>query len=394
MRNKLLLLTMGFVVGLVLCELSLRAVRMGQGQPYVPDEHCGTRLMPGFSGWWQKEGRAYIRINRYGFRHGDRSPEKRPNTLRVAVLGDSFIEAFQVPDEQTLCYVAEQEMARCAASAGRAVEVLNFGVSGYGTAQQLQMLKHYVWDYQPDVVVLAFFPGNDLRNNSADLEPDQVRPFFRLRGGQLERDDSFREHPVYRHAQSASARWKVWLINRIRLLQLVQDVRSRVAQRQAPIPGLLGAGIDEEAWLEPSDPLLEEAWQITEQLIVAIHQACRKREVPFLLLVIGSQADLHPEPEVRERILRQLGSDDLRYPERRLQELGRQHGFAVLGLAEPMRRYARKHGQYLHGFPNTQPGAGHWNRVGNRLAGQLTAAAIRNLLKEAPHATISTLRCH
>ena len=392
MWKKLLLLTMGVAMGLVLCELSLRAVRWGQGQPYVPDEHCGTRLMPGFSGWWQREGRAYIRINRYGFRHGDRHPEKRPGTLRVAVLGDSFIEAFQVPDEQTLCEVAERKLASCAVSAGRVVEVLNFGVAGYGTGQQLQMLKHFVWDYQPDVVVLAFFPGNDLRNNSADLEPDPLRPFFRLRDGQLERDDSFREHPVYQHAQSASARGKVWLINRIRLLQLVQDVRSRLAQQKGPIPSLLGAGIDEKAWLEPSDPLLEEAWQVTEQLIVAIHQACRKREVPFLLLVIGSQADLHPEPEVRERLLRQLAADDLRYPERRLQKLARQHGFAVLALAEPMRRYAQAHGQYLHGFANTQPGSGHWNEAGNRLAGQLTAGAICDLLQEVSTATPSTSR--
>jgi len=118
-----------------------------------------------------EEGSACIRINRYGVRQGDRAPAKPPGTFRVAVLGDSFIEAFQVSDEQTFCAQLERRLQDCSALTDRRVEVLNFGVSGYGTAQQLLMLRHYVWQYQPDVVVLAFFPGNDLRNNSAELEP-------------------------------------------------------------------------------------------------------------------------------------------------------------------------------------------------------------------------------
>jgi hypothetical protein len=378
---KSLLLAMGLAAGLVLCELLLRAAGIAYPLPYAPDEYCGTRLMPGFSGWWQKEGRAYIRINRFGFRHGDRGPEKPPGALRVAVLGDSFIEAFQVPDDQTLCHVVERELAGCETVGNRVVEVLNFGVSGYGTAQQLRMLQHYVWDYEPDAVVLAFLPGNDLRNNSPDLEPYQVRPFYRLVDGQLTLDDSFLRHPDYLKAHSTSVRWKVRLINHSRLLQLVNELRSQRAQWGGAAPGALGAGIDGAAWTEPTEPLFHEAWEVTEQLIIAVHQACQRHEVPFLLLVIGCHAELHPDAEFGERMMRELDADDLRYPERRLQELGRRQGFAVLGLAEPMSRYARQHQQYLHGFANAQLGTGHWNEAGNRLAGQLTAHAICDLLQ-------------
>ncbi len=382
-RKKLLLLTMGLTAGLVLCEVLLRAVGIGYPLLYAPDEFCGTRLMPGFSGWWQKEGRAYIQINRFGFRHGDRGPQKPLGALRIAVLGDSFIEALQVSDDQTLCHVVEQELAECEAVGGRAVEVLNFGVSGYGTAQQLQMLRHHVWDYEPDVVVLAFYPGNDLRNNSPDLEPYQVRPFYRLRDGQLALDDSFLEHPDYLKAHSTTVRWKVHLINHLRLLQLVNEIRSQRAQMTDAASGLLGAGIDAAAWVEPTDPLLREAWEVTEHLIFEIFHACQQREVLFLLIVIGSHADLHPDAEFGEAMMRELAADDLRYPERRLQELGRQHGFRVLGLAEPMSRYAWEHQQYLHGFANAQLGAGHWNVAGNRLAGKSTARTICEMLDSA-----------
>jgi hypothetical protein len=46
-----------------------------------------------------------------------------------------------------------------------------------------------------------------------------------------------------------------------------------------------------------------------------------------------------------------------------------------------MRRYAREHQQYLHGFSNTRLGMGHWNELGNREAGRLTARAICDLLE-------------
>ena len=69
--------------------------------------------------------------------------------------------------------------------------MINFGVSGYGTAQELLTLRHYVWDYSPDIVLMAFLPGNDVRNNSKELEPEKLRPFFRLRDGELELDRSF-----------------------------------------------------------------------------------------------------------------------------------------------------------------------------------------------------------
>ena len=166
-HRQLILLLVGLALGLAVSEVTLRLAGVSYPQPYAPDPYCGTRLRPDWEGWWRKEGSAYIRINRCGFRQGDREPAKPPGSFRVAVLGDSFIEAFQVPDEQTFCAQLELRLQDSPVLTDRRVEVLNFGVSGYGTAQELLMLRHYVWQYQPDLVLLAFFPGNDLRNNSA-----------------------------------------------------------------------------------------------------------------------------------------------------------------------------------------------------------------------------------
>jgi hypothetical protein len=74
--------------------------------------------------------------------------ERRPGVPRVAVFGCSQTFGSGVEDEQTFS-------ARLAASLSD-VEVLNFGVHGYGTDQMLLRWEREGVDYAPDVVVLAF----------------------------------------------------------------------------------------------------------------------------------------------------------------------------------------------------------------------------------------------
>lgn len=354
----------------------LRVAGVSYPQPYAPDPYCGTRLRPGFEGWWHKEGAAYLQINRYGFRHGERAPAKPPGTWRVAVLGDSFIEAFQVPDEQTFCAQLEHRLHDCSVPADRNVEVLNFGVSGFGTAQELLMLRHYVWQYEPDVVLLAVFPGNDLRNNSAELEPYQVRPFYRLQSGDLVLDDSFRQHSDYLKAQSAWVRCKVGLTDHLRTVQLIYGLRDAWRQRAAGAPPGAGPGVDLAALAEPRDAPWRTAWELTERLLTEMAGEAARHQARFIVMTVGSDVQVHPDEAVREAARRQLGVQDLFYAERRLDQWGRQHGIAVVKLAEPMGRYASERGAHLHGFDNTQPGVGHWNADGNRVAAELAAAAI------------------
>jgi len=382
--KKLIFLLVGLALGLVVCEVALRLVGVSYPQPYAPDPYCGTRLRPGYEFWWKKEGSACVRINRHGFRQGDREPAKPLGTFRVAVLGDSFIEAFQVPDEQTFCAQLEPRLQDCSALTDRRVEVLNFGVSGYGTAQQLLMLRHYVWQYQPDVVVLAFFPGNDLRNNSAELEPYQVRPFYRLHGADLVLNDAFLQHPEYLKAHSAWVRCKVALIDGLHTLQLVYQVRDAWRQRAATTPTDGAPGIDLAPLAEPRDKSWQDAWNLTDRLLVETADEAAKHQARFVLMTIGSDVQVHPDEAVRQSACQRLGVEDLSYADRRLNELGRQHGFAVVNLAEPMGRYASKNRVYLHGFDNTQLGVGHWNVEGNRVAAEIAAPAICSQLQAQP----------
>ena len=75
---------------------------------------------------------------------------------------------------------------------------MNFGCDSYGTAQELMTLRHRVWQFSPDVVVLAICTGNDIRNDSIELEGDKCQPFFTYRDGELIASGAFEESAWFR----------------------------------------------------------------------------------------------------------------------------------------------------------------------------------------------------
>lgn len=95
--------------------------------------------------------------------HGFRNPTTH-SRADVAFIGDSYIEAVQTPLGSTL----PQLVAR---STG--LTVANLGLSGYGPQQELAVFERYALPLEPEVIVWAFYEGNDL----ADLQKyDQMRP--------------------------------------------------------------------------------------------------------------------------------------------------------------------------------------------------------------------------
>lgn len=131
---RLLALLTGCAGALVLGESGLRLLGVSFPMFWRPDDQLGFALQPGESGWYKAEGEAYVVINREGMRDQERTRAKSSDTVRIALLGDSMTEAVQVPLERTLAAVLEQEFGEHARFGGKKVEVLNFGVSGYGTA--------------------------------------------------------------------------------------------------------------------------------------------------------------------------------------------------------------------------------------------------------------------
>jgi lysophospholipase L1-like esterase len=126
--------------------------------------------------------------NRRGVRLPDRSTNahglrgqreiayaRTPGVRRVVVLGDSMTFGFGVGDDDPFPARLEARLERC--------EVLNLGVNGYGTDQQL---LHWLAEgrrYAPDVAVLVFYVDDFHRN--ANLFRELPKPRFELEEDRL-----------------------------------------------------------------------------------------------------------------------------------------------------------------------------------------------------------------
>jgi GDSL-like Lipase/Acylhydrolase family len=137
------------------CELVLfRFVWPGSDVPANAFVDDVVRYAPHQSGIWRvrDEIAAPYRINRQGWNSGigDYAIPRRPGVSRVAVVGDSFIEALQVPYNRSV----GEDLAADLAAIGTAAEVYRFAISGAPMSQYLQMIEHAVVRYRPDWVIV------------------------------------------------------------------------------------------------------------------------------------------------------------------------------------------------------------------------------------------------
>ncbi len=385
LSGNLLLGLGGAIFALIIGEIALRIMGIAYPSFYQADPHRGHALIPGVSGWWKHEGKGWVSVNKDGLRDKNYTKEKPENTFRIAVIGDSFAEAIQVNAEDTFWSLMENKLPQCRKFQNENVEVINFGVGDYGTAQEYMTLKHHVSQYSPDLVVLAVFTGNDIINNSKTLSPDdRFSPFLIKKEGKYVLDLSFKETETYQWRNSFTRKAIFSTINNSRILQLLNETRVAIKKNRQ----LLGAETESQSQdilqyldftpelYKNTDPNWKEAWNITEELIKLIQQETKSINSDLLVVTLSNPAQVYPDAAYREQYFEQAEVKDPFYPDKRIINLGKQQGFEVLSLAPLFESYADENNTFLHGFENTVVGSGHWNESGHQLAGEIISKKI------------------
>ncbi len=187
--KKLVLLFCGCLVGLVCAEIvvrlillqekAFRAPRTIEDAPFIQVSNnaiLNYEHVPNseFSDVYQRflitehpvEGLQFeeveievpFRINRHGFRGEDWAETPNSNTVRIAVIGDSETFARRLRPDETptarLAFHLQEQFPE------ESFEVLNFGVGGYATEQEFELLRTRVLSFRPDIVLL-YYVTND-----------------------------------------------------------------------------------------------------------------------------------------------------------------------------------------------------------------------------------------
>lgn len=361
-------------------EVSLRAVRVFPDY-ILFDAELGWTLRPGIRGWIREENAAWININTDGLFDHDHAVAKPPQTVRFAVLGDSYMSPLNLPFEQSFVSLLEGNLNRCTSVRAQPVEAINFGVPGYGTAQELLTYRRRVRAYTPDVVLLMMYVGNDVLNNHADLSPSDERgPFFVFRGDELQLippeswETEGQATPEERHVLRQQAR--LFVTRRSRAAALLYEVWGRLRTG-----GLLPLGGDrnQNSVYQPAvAPPLTDAWRVTEALLLRLAHEVGNDDVEFWLVTIPTSAQVDPSPATRRATAASYGVPSLSYTEDRIQNFAAMHGIRALSLLAPLADYSEETGSNLYGgFSSKVPaGSGHWNELGNRVAADAVASQL------------------
>lgn len=190
--NIMIVIVLGIVLGGVVAEVGFRIVFPQYVPQYIyrvlyfqPDEDIGWKMHPDFEFDWRGRNTAcvefetQIQTNSWGFRDIDWSAEKPDNTIRIAVIGDSFVEALQVDVQDRATELLEKSLHE--AYPDREFEVMNFGVSNYSLGQMALVYENEVAQFEPDYVFVLSAYFQMMRNSSDSIAGAEVMQSLKIR---------------------------------------------------------------------------------------------------------------------------------------------------------------------------------------------------------------------
>jgi lysophospholipase L1-like esterase len=241
-----------------------------------------------------------ITISELGLR-SHRLPAASRNSRQLLVLGDSFTFAREVRTEKIFTRQLEERMEE---RFKVDLDVLNAGVPGYGTAQELLFMRELLQSHRvrPDLVVLIFFTNDILDNlclSYANLAPQPSRPCFTLRNDALYQtqrpqkkidsaDDTLGEAQTGGGLMTvalARALGEQWIQQKPGLVQFLDRLGVNVEVPR--MPGLLNG------WYR--DDVLERGVPLTGALIKQIKQETEAAGSRLVVSMVPSPFQIYPD---------------------------------------------------------------------------------------------------
>lgn len=354
-------LTLGLVAALLLLEMVARIFNLGGGYFFRQHPYIGFLHIPNRVGWFANEGegrRIKININSQGLRDREYSMQKPAGVKRLLILGDSYAEAFQVELEDSFQEILE---TRLNAHPGKyRYEVINGGVAGFGTDNELLFYRHLGRRYAPDVVILAFV-ANDVRENSYGFEmraKGSLRePYFVLENGTLV--------PMNYPFERKFAYARMLLVENLQSFYFIWHTLERRRLNERAVNPKNGMPVQFGIYSSAYDQDWEKAWQLTKALIDQVKKEVAADGAKFMVMNTTQSVQIYPEHHewFMENIPAMKKQEwDLLKPNKILMGFCEEKQIPCLDLLPIFIEQARMNLAAL------QNRGGHWNKAGQHLA--------------------------
>jgi hypothetical protein len=342
---------------------------------YHPD--LGWTINPGY--------RRYDQINPDGFRHLV-PPGTAEGRRRLLILGDSFTFGGAYPYARTYAGRLQEWLGAAVGDpAEKPWDVINLGVSGYGTGQQLLALEEYGLSFEPDAVVLQMFPYNDLCNNNLEQAftcsfLDFHRPYFVTDDADLRITYL---HPIRARLRRFS-RLFGWVEVRTGWGIPVPEIDSKGDAKRAQYllkRGAASAGLEFESnryslvpeELQPES--IRAGWEVTERIVGEIAARLDERDTPLIGVVVPYFDTLRPRwPGLKPRGHPRLVAD---HATDRAERILGDVGASVISVRERILAGDRRPKEYF--FPRPRREDKHFNVHGHEMIAIWILEELRDL---------------
>jgi hypothetical protein len=368
MIRRILIVLLPLLIVVLLLEVVLRSTNLFHARLAFtePDRTIVYRFTPGSAYWFQGENDHSItgRINHLGWRDRERSTGKPPGTYRIAVIGDSFVEAFQVEQDSTFLSIAERNLNGPARASARRVELMNFGRSGMSQSEELIVFERDVLPCRPDMVLLLFTPQNDIADIKPATAADTSRPFFYVMANDSLRLDtsftstrSFRMRELINPLKQRSALISL-IAERYNLWQRMRAQRA-LSRGSDAAPSKLAFSRELRMCTASPDPIMADNYALCKRLIARIGAECKTHGIAFSVAAVP----LMYQPDIAVQLRAMDASFDMEFFDRDLAVLADSTGATYIPLTAAFRSRTLATGRLLHWS--------HWNYDGHRLVGEI-----------------------
>lgn len=309
--------------------------------------------------------------NLWGMMDQERSLQPKPSQIRVAILGDSYMEAAAVPDGFRFHEQIEKRLRN-------RFEVLNFGMNNTGTIQQLAIYRYKVQAFKPNIVICAFLPLNDVANNDLVLDKslgNKALDYWIQ--AELDADSNIvLKKPIHPVAPTVSY-WQAWAQNWMPAtyfhLSLLKNKFTGLYSTQANLGETQPSYF--EVYHAPNLIIWKRAWKKTEGAILALKKEVEANGSQFILLLLSDPLASYPNPKTtlwNEFKWKAPTDFDVTYPTQRLTQFAQSHQIPCINLDPVFRQYQQIHQLKFPYF--SFPTDGHWDTLGYQVAADTVAS--------------------